>query len=427
MIIKLKIRQNLGKILFITFLVSGLSASNHLLAQETEVVTKANWLTPEFNVNAFQNTGLVQYTAVVSRKGTPVLKLKFAPISLETFSFDGVKDGQASSISLSEYLSGTNTDAILVLHNGEIVFERYFNGMNPYQRHIMMSVTKSFAGSLTAMLVQEGLLDENKKVSEYIPELADAALGNNTVREILDMRTGIQYSEHYSDPNADVWKYLSAIELIPRPKGYEGPKTIHEYLALMKKKESAGEHFEYVTPLSEVLVWLVKKVTSKPFHEVLSDRIWSQLGMEHDALFICESSNQALGGSGLIATARDLARFGEMILQRGTYNGRQIMAPEVVEGFIKGGDRKAFERYASESPTEKGFSYRDQWWNTHNDHKAFTAMGVHGQFVYIDPTANVVIVKQGSLPAATVEFASQNDFLFFHALSKRLMSRTIGK
>ena len=236
------------------------------------------------------------------------------------------------------------------------------------------------------------------------------------------MRTGIGYSEEYSNPDADVWKYLSAIGLMPRPEGYTGPETIREYLPLMKQVEEANGHFEYITPLSEVLVWLMTNVTEKPFHEVLSEQIWSQLGMEYDAQFLTESSNQALGGSGLLATARDLARFGQMILQRGTYNGRQVMAPEVVEGFIEGGDRKAFERHASRNPAEKGFSYRDQWWNTHNAHNAFTAWGVHGQFVYIDPTANVVIVKQSSLPEAIVDFASNNDFLFFHAISKKLMS-----
>ena len=404
------------------FLLVSLAVAGPGFADEHKAVTKENWLTPEVNIRAFQNPGFAQFTAMVSRRSTPAKKLISAPVDLDGFSFSGLRDGKQSTMSLTDYLDGTHTDALLVLHNGKIVFERYYNGMAPYQRHLMMSVTKSFAGTLTAMLIAEGKIDETQRVSQYIPELAGSGLGSVTVRDVLDMRTGIRYSEEYADPDADVWKYLSAIELLPRPEGYTGPETIREYLPLMEQVEEANGYFEYTTPLSEVLVWLVTNVTGKPFHEVLSERIWSQLGMEYDAQFLTESSNQALGGSGLSATARDMARFGQMILQRGTYNGRQVMAPEVVEGFIEGGDREAFERHASRNSAEEGFSYRDQWWNTHNAHNAFTAWGVHGQFVYIDPTANVVIVKQSSLPQAMLPFASNNDFLFFHALSKKLMA-----
>lgn len=190
----------------------------------------------------------------------------------------------------------------------------------------------------------------------------------------------------------------------------------------MKRAEASGKHFEYVTPATEVLVWIIDKVTGQPFTEVLSDRIWSKLGMEHDALFITEPGHHGLGGTGLIATARDLARFGQMILQHGTYNGRQVLAPEVMEGFIEGGSRKAFERYAGDGSL-KGFSYRDQWWVTHNEHRAFLAMGVYGQNIYIDPTANVVIVKQSSQPSAVLEFADKNDFGLFHALARYLMNK----
>jgi len=392
-------------------------------AGEQEAVTKANWGNPEVNVRSFQNPGFSQFTAMVSRRSTPIRKLIFTPMSLDSFSFEGTREGKPSTISLNEYLEGSHTDALLVLLNGNVVFERYLNGMTPYQRHLMMSVTKSFVGTLTAMLIAEGEIDEKEKVSKYIPDLVGTGLGISTVRDILDMRTGIGYSEDYANRDSDVWKYISAIGLIPRPENYTGPETIREYLPHMKQIEEANGQFQYVTPLSEVLVWLLTNVTGKPFHEVLSERIWSQLGMEYDAQILTESSNQALGGSGLTATARDLARFGQMILQRGIYNSRQVVASDVVEGFIKGGDPEAFKRHSSKNPAEKGFSYRDQWWNTHNEHNAFTAWGVHGQFVYIDPTANVVIVKQSSLPKAMNNFASNNDFKFFHALSKRLMSR----
>lgn len=399
-----------------------LTGANPAFAEGHASITKENWLKPEVNVTSFQNPGFAQLTAVISRKSTPPSALAFSPISLEGFTFEGSRERAPGTIGLNEYLVGTHTDALVVLHNGEIVYERYFNGMTPYQRHLMMSVTKSFAGTMVAMLVAEGVLDEDEKVSTYIPELAGSDLGTNTVREVLDMRTGIGYSEDYADPEADVWSYLSSIALIPRPEDYDGPQTIREYLPMMARVEPASGNFEYTTPLSEVLVWLTVNATGMPFHQALSERIWSKIGAEFDAQILTEGSNQALGGSGLIAVARDLARFGQMILQRGTINGNQVMLPGVVEGFIAGGDRQAFERHASKNPDEEGYSYRDQWWVTHNEHNAFTAWGVHGQFVYIDPTANMVIVKQSSQPVALLPFAQENDFQFFHALAKHLMA-----
>jgi CubicO group peptidase (beta-lactamase class C family) len=100
------------------------------------------------------------------------------------------------------------------------------------------------------------------------------------------MTTGVAYSEDYADPEADVWTYVRAVDLLPRPDDYRGPTSIRAYLPTMKRGEATGEHFEYVTPVTEVLVWIIDKVTGQSFTEVLSDRIWSKLGMEHDALFI---------------------------------------------------------------------------------------------------------------------------------------------
>ncbi len=387
-----------------------------------DAVTKANWLTAEINQRSYQNPSWAQYSEMVSRQGAPASELVFAPRNLEVLSYSGTQDGRSRTIGFREHLELTSTDAFLVMHDGKVVYERYFGDMAPYQRHIMMSVTKSFTGTLVAMLVDEGKIDENEPITTYIPELAGTVYEPITVRQLLDMRTGVDYSENYADPDADVWKYISAIGLLPEPEGYDGPRTIHAYLESMEKAAEPGEDFTYVTPITEVLVWLVTKVGGQPYIDTLSDRVWSKLGMDYDAQFLTEASNQPLGGSGLVATARDLARFGQMLLQGGTYNGRQILSPAVAAGFSQGGDRKAFEEFAKGAPFQKGFSYRDQWWVTHNEHGAYSAMGVYGQYLYIDPKANMAIVKQSSMEAATTEFSDYNDFPFFMAVAKYLMS-----
>jgi CubicO group peptidase (beta-lactamase class C family) len=386
---------------------------------EDHIINLGNWLEPENNVWAFQNTSAILPSLVISRGTTPTSPLEYAPVNLDTFEYKGIVDGKRTRMTFTEYLERSDTDAILVMRNGKIVFERYFNGMQPHTRHLMMSVTKSLTGTVAAMLVQEGKLDPSAKVASYIPDLAGTPVGAATVRQTLDMTTGLAYSEDYDDPDADVWSYGRSVGLLEAPKDYAGPQNIKEYLKQMRRAEEPGAVFEYVTPATEVVAWLIRVVEGKSLAESFSDRLWSQIGAEHDALIATERANKAVGGSGLQATARDLARLGQAMLQRGRFNGRQMFDPSLVEGFIKGGDRKAFKAYASEGSL-KGFSYKDQWWVTHNENSAFTAMGIYGQLLYIDPTASMVVVKQSSQDSAVPEFVDANDFLVMLALAKHL-------
>ena len=392
-----------------------------LAMAENAIIDKSNWLKSPTNVAAFQNINQVTTTAVISRQGSPVAPLPSSIRNLDDVEFNGVVDGKPAKLTLADHLKGTYTDSFLVLHNGRVVYERYFNGMSPYKRHMMMSVTKSFAGTMLAVLIDEGKIDETRSISDYIPELKQSVWKDVSVRQLLNMTTGVDFSENFSDPDSPIWNYSYSIGLGEPPSDYKGPKNIEAFLKTMKRAEPAGRNFVYVTPSSEVVCWLIRKQTGKSFATVLSDRIWSKIGAENDALIATESTNKALAASGLFATARDLARFGQMILQRGTYNGQQILNPNVVEGFIKGGDREAFKAHDANGP-QKGYSYRDQWWVSHNEHNAFMALGIYGQAIYIDPTANMVIIKQSSQPTAQLDFSDNNEPLIYHALAKYLMA-----
>lgn len=198
----MNIRLFLSRLVVVLWLCLLMGAS--VTAQERETVTKANWLQPGFNTWAFQHTGSVLPTAVVSRQAAPPSHLEFSPRGLSDFTYAGTVAGASKTLSLADYLRLSYTDAFLVMHNGKVVFERYFNGMSPHQRHLMMSVTKSFTGTLAAMLVQEARIDSGAKVEAYVPELAGSVLGSVSVRDVLNMTTGVVYSEDYADPEADV-------------------------------------------------------------------------------------------------------------------------------------------------------------------------------------------------------------------------------
>ena len=379
-------------------------------------ISVENWLKPEINTWSFRNTTQIIPSATVSRDFTPVAKLESKPMDLSTLSFDGTVDGKAKKLALSEYLTETRTDAIVVLHKGKVVYESYYNGMEASQRHIVMSVTKSFIGTVVTELISQKKVDENSKIGTIVSALKGTPIGAVTLRQVLDMTAGMKYSEDYADPTADIWSYISSIGLKPLPKDKVVPTNITDYLKEMKADTPAGEVFNYVTPMSEVLQAVVVAVEGKQFNEVLSEMIWSKIGAERDADVLVESTQQALAGSGLMLTARDMARFGQMILDDGYFNGQQILTKETVADIKAIGDKKKFEHYAEENGMQ-GMSYGNQFWHMANKNKAFSAMGVYGQYIYIDPTAQVVIVKQSADTAPATDFAAKNDFVALDAIA----------
>lgn len=290
------------------------------------------------------------------------------------------------------------TDGILVLHRGSIVYEKYFGALAADNKHAAMSVTKSLTGTLGAVLVAEGKLDDNKRVAEYIPELKDSAFGDATVRQVLDMTTALQFSEEYANPKAEIWEYSGAGNPLPKPKDYSGPVGYYAALKTVKKAGTHGEAFGYKTPNADVAGWLVARASGKSVDELLADRVWSKIGMEQDGYYSVDELGTPFAGGGYNAGLRDMARFGELIRNQGRWKGTQVLPARAIEDIAGGGSKAAFAK--SGHPELPGWSYRDMWWNTGNAHGAFAARGVHGQTIYIDPAAEMVIVRFASHPIA---------------------------
>lgn len=306
--------------------------------------------------------------------------------------------GATKPITWQESLAANFTDGIVILHHGKTVYEKFSGCLSPTNRHAAMSLTKSFVGLLGEMLVAEGQLEEERLVKNYIPELTDSAFGDATVRQVLDMTTGLAYSEDYADPNAGVWQHAAAGNPLPKPENYAGPRTYFEFLQTVQKKGEHGRSFGYKTINTDVLGWLISRVTGQSLTDVLSEKIWSKIGADIDAFFTVDSIGTPFAGGGLNAGLRDMARFGQMILDGGKVGNRQVIPEVVIRNIRKGGDRQAFADagYA----LLEGWSYRSMWWITHNDHGAFMARGVHGQSLYIDPEADIVIARFASHPVA---------------------------
>ena len=330
---------------------------------------------------------------------TPVSALPAAPKPIGAFAFD---DDKGNRITVDDWLRQTYTDALVVLHKGRVVYERYDNQMQASTPHLLFSVTKSFTGLMAAQLAHEGRLDPNALVTKYVPELEGSAWGDMKVRDVMDMTGAVRFREVYTDPSTEIFGYSWASGLLPRPPGYQGKTNVYDFLKTLQKEGEHGAGFVYRTVHSEVLGWIVSRVTGKHWADLMSENIWQKLGMEEDAYVMVDSVGTPLQGAGLNATARDLARFGEMLRRGGEFNGQRVFDKAVVEDTVRGGDREKFK--AGGMAFRAGYSYRNQWWMLHNADGAWEASGIHGQMVHINPAAEMVVIKLSSHPVAGAGF-----------------------
>ncbi|MCH7345121.1 beta-lactamase family protein [Pelomonas sp. CA6] len=358
-------------------------------------------------------------TVQVSRGlGAPAPLPRAERDDLDALSFTPL--GGDAPITWAQSLALSYTDGVVVLHRGRIIYERYFGALTEDGQHGLMSVTKSFTGLLGAMLVAEGQLDPVRRVSDYVPELARSAFGSATVRELLDMTTGIQFSEDYADPQADVWRHAQAGSPLPKPKEYRGPQSYYEFLQTVKPQGRHGDAFGYKTANSDALGWVIARVSGRSVAELLSERLWRRIGAEQDAYFTVDSIGTPFAGGGLNAGLRDLARVGELLRNEGMLNGQAILPRAAIDDIRRGGSRTAFAKAGYRLLT--GWSYRNMWWVTHNEHGAYMARGVHGQALYIDPKAEMVIARLASHPTAANAANDPVSLPAYHALAQHLLA-----
>ena len=224
-------------------------------------------------------------TTQVSRGIDSPIPLQYAiDDDIDTVQFTPL--GGNEPMTWEESLSVNYTDGILILHKDRVVYEKYFGCLDPFGKHAAMSMTKSITGLLAEILVVENRLDDKVEVSSIIPELENSAFGSASVRQVMDMTTALNYSEDYSDPNADIWVYSKAASPLPKPNDYEGPNGYFEYLQTVTQDGRHGEAFGYRTINTDALGWIISRVTGKDLAHLLSGRIWSKIGAEQDLSLI---------------------------------------------------------------------------------------------------------------------------------------------
>lgn len=361
-------------------------------------ITKMNWRRPELTPRSFQQVERIMPTSTVDRGTGPVSELATDLVDLTGFTF---RDHTGTTRSLDGYLADEHVDALIVWRNGKVRQEHYGNGQTRRSRHIIFSVTKSFTGLLAEMLIEDGVLDDQRLVSDYLPEFGDGAYADATLRNVLDMEVGIDFTEIYDDPQSDITKFAHAAGMRDAPEGATAYRGLYDYLPTLRKKGEHGVDFHYVTANSEVLGWIVEHATSTPIAQLLGERIYEHIGAERDAFYITDPLGKAVAGGGMCVTAPDLLRLALIVAHDGWWNGKRLV-PEAVTARLKAGGTPRPSLWGNEGGGTD-CSYTSQWY-IHHPGRVLHAAGIHGQNIFMSTEHDSVMVLQSSQPEADGEF-----------------------
>ncbi len=357
-------------------------------------ITLENWDLPPFNRWSFQNIRSILPTRIVPRGLAPASIFPRAPQDLDTVAFT---ETDGSTRTVGAMLDSTYTDGFILLHRGRIVIERYMNGMSEASIHLSQSVVKSFVGTLTGIMIGRGLLRPDRPVSDYVPELAGCGYAGATLGQVLDMRSGVRFVEDYLDPNAEVSHLDRAAGWKPAIPGTT-PPGIYDFILTLRQERPHGGHFAYRSIESDVLGWVLERTTGLGLADLMGRELFQPLGAEVDGCMAIDRAGTCQADGGLNAALRDYARFGQMYLDDGFFNGRQIVPADWVAQ-CRRGDREAFKPlYGERFAAFPNACYSRQWWVLDGKTGRHAALGVFGQMIYIDPRARIVAVKLSSWP-----------------------------
>lgn len=351
--------------------------------------TLANWRQHPFNVRGFVEVDRIVSSQPIKAGSDAQPLLKGDPVDL-----GAIRAGEQSA---AELLADSHTDGFLVLKHGSVVHEAYGAAMDASTRHIIFSISKSVTGTLAGVLVEHGQLDPDASVTRYVPELVDSAYGDATVRHVLDMTVSLRFIEDYLDPRGDVARYRVAMDWNP-PADFPYEGGLHHFLGTLKKDRAPhGERFEYASPNSDLLGWILERAAGAPMAELLTRHLWQPLGAETDGYITIDRHGAARTAGGICVTMRDLARFGDMVRMGGSVDGRQVVPKPWIDDIFTRGSEEAWTR-GEMTGLLKGARYRSKWYVPLDVPGTLIAIGIHGQWIYVDRPAGVTIVKLSSQP-----------------------------
>ena len=308
---------------------------------------------------------------------------------MKSFSSDG------KEYDVEEYLDYSRTTGLMFIHKDTIVFENYYNGMEETTTHISWSMAKSFVSALLGIALNDGLIQTiEDPITKYLPEFAGTGYDGVRIKDILQMSSGVGFNEDYRDFNSDINRFGRAFAF---------GTSFAEFAKSLKNEKKPGTFNHYVSIDTQVIGMLIKKMAGKSLSEYAQEKLWNQMGMEHDAQWIIDNEDMEMALGGLNVTLRDYSKLGLLFLNKGNWFGKQIVPSDWVEKSVT---PDAPHLMPGENPNSSStFGYGYQWWIPEQPDGDFFAAGIYNQYIYVNPKKDLVIVKT----SANHHFKEQDD------------------
>ena len=315
----------------------------------------------------------------------------------------------------------TGTDGFAVAHRGSMVAEEYRHGLGPQTRHLLFSVSKSLVAAVVGALHGAGAIGLDAPVSSFVPALANCGYGGATVRHLLDMRSGIAFSDDYGDPTAQIHILDQAMGWAPRSSP-DVPCTLYDFLLTLRAKSAHGGPFEYRSSDTDVLGWVCEVAGGRRMPELMSELLWSRLGAQCDATIGVDGVGTGMFNGGISACLSDMIRFGSLFLRDGvSLMGEQVLPAAWIADTLNGGpdSRQAFAASADDTGMPGGM-YRNQVWFPYPGSNVLLCQGMSGQMIYVNRAADVVAAKLSTQPHLQGGHVLSNTLRAFDAVAHEL-------
>jgi CubicO group peptidase (beta-lactamase class C family) len=347
-----------------------------------------------FNRWSFRHVREIIPTADIAQDPHQARPLPIALVDTDRIRIRGAKD---RVLSLDDFVMAASTDCLVILQRGRIIVERYADGMTAETPHILMSVSKSVLGLLTGILISEGILDPDRPVTTVIPEVSETAYKGATIRHLLDMRTGVAFDEDYTATSGPIVEYRKATNWHPLGPG-QCPSDLRSFYQCLRAPDGRhGGRFHYVSPNSDLLGWVIERVTGQRFADLMSRYIWKPMGTQSSAYITVDRLGAPRCAGGICATARDLARLGQVVADGGACGGTQIIPSAWIDDIVQNGSANAWDAgvFGPFFPGRR-MHYRNKWYADLGEAPLLFALGIHGQYLFVDRQNQLVVVMMSS-------------------------------
>lgn len=400
------------------------SASEDAIVDPSEAILERidldSWKWPEYFAFALTRMEEIFPTGGIPRGIGPVRELvteenDFRPLAIDHEKWPGADESWST---VGDVLANTFTDAWMVSRDGIALEEEYAWPMKPARQHMLFSISKSVVSAVVGALTDAGHISPEDLVTTHVPALGKSGYVGATIRDLLDMRSGIKFSEEYLKEGSEIRALFEAVDFAPRTA--TSANGIKNFLMGLSSEREHGGPYVYRSCETDVLAWICEAAVGQPFSVIASEYVWSKIGAAHAAQVCQDRWGGSIADGAISTTLRDLARFGEMIARGGTTaEGERVLSGKWIDDIFTGAADSA--QVFADSPSGQSYPggmYRSQFWVPSASRDVVIGIGIHGQMLYIDRATQTVGVKLSSDPQP-VSLAHQHATLaMFEAIAE---------